>query len=121
MKVLGIDDSPEICKLFEVAFVSAGHEFIYATNGKEGLRMIRENVYDLVLLDIAMPEFSGLDVLESLHRENLAGKQKIVVVSASTSIENDLERFKSPVVVGVLGKPVDLDELLAKAESVVAA
>lgn len=118
MKVLSIDDNLEICKLFEVAFVSSGHEFTYALDGREGLRMIRENKYDVVLLDIAMPEFSGLDLLESLRSENLEDKQKIVIVSASTSIENDLERFKSGAVVSFLRKPVDLEELLTKAESV---
>jgi two-component system OmpR family response regulator len=116
LKVLGIDDNLEICKLFEVAFVSSGHEFTYTLDGREGLRLIRENKYDVVLLDIAMPGFSGLDLLESLRSENLESKQKIVVVSASTSIENDLERLKSNAVVGFLKKPVDLEDLLTKAE-----
>ena len=67
-----------------------------------------------------MPEFSGLDLLESLRAENLEGKQKIVIVSASTSIENELERLRSDAVVGFLRKPVDLDDLLKKAERVAA-
>ena len=120
MRVLSIDDNVEICKLFEVAFASSGHEFTYALDGREGLRLMRENVYDVVLLDIAMPEFSGLDLLESLRNENLEGKQKIVIVSASTSIENDLGQLKSDAVVGFLRKPVDLEDLLTKAESAAA-
>jgi DNA-binding response OmpR family regulator len=121
MKVLGIDDNLEICKLFEVVFSSAGHEFTYVTSGKDGLRMIRENRFDLVLLDIAMPEFSGLDLLEGLDKENLADKQKIVIVSASTSIDRELEHLKTTAVADVLRKPVDLDELLKTAERAIAA
>lgn len=50
---------------------SSGHEFSYVNNRKEGLKLIQENSYDLVLLDLSMPEFTGLDVVDSLNNDGI--------------------------------------------------
>jgi DNA-binding response OmpR family regulator len=120
VKILGIDDNEEINKLFQIAFISSGHEYDYTLSSREGLRLIRENRYDLVLLDLAMPDFSGKDLLESLHREGLSGKQKIIIVTASATIDKDLDQFKDIGVSDCIRKPVDLDFLLARAEEIIA-
>jgi DNA-binding response OmpR family regulator len=82
--------------------------------------MIRENKFDLVLLDLAMPEFSGKDLLENLQKEGLTGKQKIIIVTASATIDKELDQFKTMGAADCLRKPVDLDQLLARAEAVLA-
>ena len=54
-------------------------------NGREGLERIRNDKFDLILLDIAMPEFSGSDVIESLRQDQLIESKKIVIFTASSS------------------------------------
>ncbi len=118
MKILGIDDNADINKLFEAAFTSSGHEYTFTISAREGLKLIRENHYDLVLLDLAIPEFSGKDLLEALQKEGLTAKQKIIVVTASAAIDKDLDHFKTIGVSECIRKPVDLEELLTKAEEI---
>ena len=67
-----------------------------------------------------MPDFSGKDLLENLHKEGLDGKQKIIIVTASATIDRDLDQFKEIGAADCIRKPVDLDILLARAEEIVA-
>ena len=50
MKILGIDDNTDINELLDTVLNGSGHEFIYVKNGTEGLRLIREKIFDIVLL-----------------------------------------------------------------------
>jgi DNA-binding response OmpR family regulator len=121
MRILGVDDNPDIAMLLSIAFNSSGHDFSYTLSGREALKLIRENKYDVVLLDLAMPEFSGNDLLNALEQEGLIGKQKIIILTASTTIDNDSADFKKMGVVECMSKPVDLDELSRKVEAIAAA
>lgn len=50
----------------------------------EGLKEIRKNSYDLILLDVAMPTYSGIDVINSLKNEGLLASKNIVIFTASS-------------------------------------
>jgi CheY-like chemotaxis protein len=63
-KVLIIDDEQPILNMYSEAL--SGHEVITALNGQEGIEMAQKNQPDLILLDIIMPKFNGLDVLNHL-------------------------------------------------------
>ena len=51
-------------------------------NGQEGLERIRKNKFDLILLDIAMPEFTGLDIIKSIKQDGPIESKNIVVFTA---------------------------------------
>ena len=53
-------------------------------DGQEGLECIRNNKFDLILLDVAMPEFSGENVIESLKQDELIESKNIVIFTASS-------------------------------------
>ncbi|MDH3611484.1 MAG: response regulator [Nitrosopumilus sp.] len=114
MKILGIDDNPDIIKYVDLTATGMGHEFSSANNGKDGLKMIQENQYDLVLLDLSMPEFSGIDVIERLIADNIIKNQKIVIFTASSSTDNDFDELIRKGVHSYLAKPIDIDVLMAK-------
>jgi len=86
MKILGIDDNTDINELLDTVLNGSGHEFIFVKNGTEGLKFIREKKFDIVLLDLAMPEFSGFDVINSLLKEGLLTKQKNYTIYCFISI-----------------------------------
>ena len=114
MKILGIDDNTDITELLDTVLNGSGHEYTFVNDGKSGVKKIKENQYDLVLLDLAMPEFSGEDVLAELNKEELIKKQKIIIFSASSNSDSDMESFISKYnVQGYIRKPVDVDKLLA--------
>ena len=118
MKILGIDDNTDINELLDTVLNGSGHEFIYVKNGTEGLKFIREKKFDIVLLDLAMAEFSGFDVINSLLKEGLLTKQKIIVFTASSVIDSEIEELVKKGVHSCIRKPVDLDFLLEKLEQV---
>ena len=116
MKILGIDDNTDINELLDTVLNGSGHEFTHVTNGTEGLKLIREKKFDIVLLDLAMPEFSGFDVINSLLKEGLLTKQKIILFTASSVLDSEIEELIKKGVHSCIRKPVDLDFLLEKLE-----
>ena len=114
MKILEIDDNSDIISFVDMIVTSLGHEFDSVTNGRDGVAKIRENQYDLVLLDLSMPEFSGIDVINELVKWDLIKKQKIILFTASISGSPDQVKGIQGHIDSVLTKPVDMDVLVDK-------
>ena len=115
MKILIIDDNTDIRMLLEMTINSMGHEFVSTPSGLEGLEMIKREIYDLVLLDLTMPNFSGLDVLNALDEEGLCGQQPIVLFTASYLSTSDMEKeLINREIHSILSKPSDIDQIMQK-------
>ncbi len=112
MKILGIDDNRDLLDLCNVALSSDGHEYTAIDNGKEGIQAIKDKKFDLVLLDLAMPEFSGMDVIDALVKEGIMNKQKIIVFTASTATQKEFGPLLEKGVHSIIKKPVDIDGLI---------
>jgi len=119
MNILGIDDNEDILKLLNTVLTSKGHDFTQALNGKDGMKLIEEQNFDAVLLDLAMPEFSGLDVIESLKTNNKLEEQKIIIFTASSATDIEIDKLlKYDGVKLCIRKPVDIKILINKVEEV---
>jgi CheY-like chemotaxis protein len=81
MKILLIEDSKFQRIANERAFVKAGHVVIHAGDGEDGLRIARESIPDLILLDMMLPKVSGLDVLRALKGDGLVEHIPVIVLS----------------------------------------
>jgi DNA-binding response OmpR family regulator len=81
MKILLIEDSKFQRIANERALVTAGYEVIHAADGEEGLRVARNDVPDLILLDMMLPKVSGLDVLRALKGDVLVKHVPVIVLS----------------------------------------
>jgi len=112
LKILGIDDNQDLLDLCEIALTSDGHEYTGVNNGKKGLEEIRNGNYDLVLLDLSMPEFSGIDVVDALDKDGLVKKQKIVIFTASSATEKEYGPLLEKGAHSILKKPLDVDLLI---------
>ena len=112
MKILGIDDNKDLLELCEVVLTSDGHEYTGVLNGKEGLEKIRNENFDMVLLDLSMPEFSGIDVIDVLDKEGILSKQKIVIFTASSATEKEYAPLLEKGAHSVMKKPIDVDLLV---------
>jgi DNA-binding NtrC family response regulator len=66
-RILIVDDDPDIVLALENRVTWMGHEPLTAADGKEALRVIQSEQPDLILLDIQLPVFSGLDILQQVH------------------------------------------------------
>jgi len=112
MKILLIDDNEEITDLFQTTFVAKGYPCEVSNDGKEGLELIKKKKHDIVLLDLAIPRFSGIDILNELHQAGPIENYNIIVFTASVISENEMDDFIKMGVLGCIRKPVRLDELL---------
>jgi two-component system OmpR family response regulator len=112
MKILIVDDNKDITTMFSKYMTIKGHSCTVVNDGKSALNLIEEKIFDTVLLDIAMPEFSGNDIIDTLYKSEKIKKQNIIVLTAS-SLSDDIESIlKSKGVSLCLKKPVDPDILL---------
>jgi len=118
LKILGIDDNEDLLQLAEIALSTEGHEYTSTNNGKDGLELIRKRDVDVVLLDLSMPDFSGMDVLDALGKDGISNKQKIVVFTASPPSEELDESLHEKGVHSILVKPMDPDALLDYMEKI---
>jgi len=120
MNILAIDDNEDILKLLDTVLSTKGHDFTQAGNGKEGIKLIEEQNFDAVLLDLAMPEFSGIDVIESLKKSNNLKDQKIILFTASSATNKTIgELLQNEGVSSCIRKPIDIKILIKKVEEVV--
>jgi len=118
MKILIVDDDVELTKAVESILSSVGHDAQFTNEPKEGLKLIRDQNYDLVFLDLSMPEFSGIDIINNLAEDNMVKEKKIVIMTASAVNDEELKHLVDLGVHSFLRKPVDIDAILDKIEEV---
>ena len=114
LKILIVDDNEQITKMLTTFLELKQHNCTIANDGKEGLELIKENNSDVVLLDLAMPEFDGYAVIDYLEDNNLLKDRKIIVFTASTITQEELDKLVDRGVKSYILKPIDIDTLLSK-------
>lgn len=112
MKILVIDDEPNIRLLFQEIFKMKGYDTEIAENGKIGLELIKSNDYDLVFLDMKMPVMSGDETLSQLR----AFSDVPVYLISAFQTDEAIRSIKQTGATGVLMKPFTIDEVVKIAE-----
>jgi len=112
MKILGIDDNQDLLDLCELALSSDGHEYVGVNTGQEGVKILKDEQYDMVLLDLSMPDFSGVDVVDALVEAGIMTKQKVVIFTASSATEKEYGPLLAKGAHSIVKKPLDVDDLL---------
>jgi DNA-binding response OmpR family regulator len=79
--LLIVEDNPLLAGMYKAAFERAGLAVSVATSGKDGLEMLKKEKSDLVLLDILMPEMSGLDVLSKIRSTSGIKGVKVIILT----------------------------------------
>ena len=113
MNVLIIDDNQSITDMLQKYLKIKGFDVMAVNGGRNGLATIQKQKFDSILLDLSMPDFSGMDVIESLEKENQLSSQKIILFTASSvsnKVINSLLEKKG--IHSCLRKPVKLSELI---------
>lgn len=86
IRVLCVEDEQFISELYVRALTKDGYVVTVASNGLDGLQKAQTNQYDVILLDIMIPELLGIDVLKKLREESPDLKAKIII---TTNLEQD--------------------------------
>ncbi len=118
LNVLIIDDNEQITKMISSFLDLSNHDCTIVNDGKDGLELIKTKQYDSIVLDLAMPEFDGYEILDTLKNEDSSQISKIIILTASSIPLETVKKFKELGVSSCLQKPVDIDQLLSKITSV---
>ena len=86
-----VDDEPSAAKLLERMAMQAGYATLVARDGEKGLELIRKHNPAIILLDLAMPKVSGLDVLEDLRNDPRLASTPVVIVSVNDDRKTTIE------------------------------
>ena len=111
-----VDDEEDVLTFIGTLLEDNGYSVIKAMNGKEGFAKAKSELPELILLDISMPEESGVRMYRNLCGDPRTSRIPVVVL---TGISHDFKRFietrrQVPPPAGYFDKPPDRDQLLAK-------
>ena len=111
--ILIIEDDTSISNLIVSTLVREGYVCEAALDGRRGLELYETGNFDLVLLDLMLPEISGYNLLEIMHE----GNTPIIVISAMNQVQDRIRGLKMGAD-DYLSKPFQVGELVARVESV---
>ena len=115
VKVLHIDDNQDITNLVSELVKSLDFDYVVTNDPRDGLELIKNEMYDVVLLDMDMPELSGMDIIQILESEKILKDQKIVILSGFPfSFNQQEDLLKKDGIHSCLKKPIDFQRLLAE-------
>jgi signal transduction histidine kinase/DNA-binding response OmpR family regulator len=121
LRVLLVEDNAVNQRLGVRLLEKRGHSVVVAANGREALNALEKERFDLVLMDVQMPEMDGLEATAEIrNREQLSGDHQAVIALTAHSMKGDQERCATAGMDGYLSKPIRPDELDAVLESYVA-
>lgn len=91
-KVLVIDDERTVCISCKRVLEDEGHSVDYTLSGQEGLQKAVADDYDLVLLDLKMPDMDGLDIMDAIRKKSPA--LIVIIITGYASIQTSIEAIK---------------------------
>ncbi len=117
-RLLYIEDNPSNVQLIHDALARATNwEIAHAATGADGLARLRAESFDVVLLDIHLPDLEGADVLATLRADPATREVPIMILSADAS-SAQIERMRALGATSYLTKPVDVVELVGRLEEI---
>jgi diguanylate cyclase (GGDEF)-like protein len=108
-RILIIDDDPGLRKTLTDILRVKGFETLAAGDGGEGLGLLGENAVDLVLIDLGLPDISGLEVLEQIKAEHPA--TEAIILTGNATLDSAIEATNRGAFSYLL-KPYDMEQLL---------
>src|SRR5260221_457472 len=115
-KILVVDDHEDNIEVLRVRLEHWGYETTSARSGNEALEMVRREPPDLILLDVMMPEVSGIDVAREIKGDKSLPFIPIIMQTALDSTENKVEGLEAGAD-DYITKPIDFAELRARVRS----
>lgn len=111
-KILIIEDDPEINKLLQMITKKSQLEFVSGYSGSEGILLLQQQVFDLVLLDLMLPGMTGQEVLSTIRQKF---QVPVIIISAIDGVESKIDLLKMGAD-DYITKPFNQEEVAARIE-----
>jgi len=116
LDILIVDDVPQNLKLIQIVLNRKGHKTWLAGDGEEALAMVRSRAFDVILMDVQMPQMDGLTACRLIHEfETGAGRAQTPVFALTASVlQEDRAAAAEVGMVGFVSKPINIHALEAE-------
>lgn len=114
-KILIVEDNEKNLKLFKVIVESLGYETLSAVNGEEGIRIAKEHIPDLIVMDIQMPIMDGMSAMRVLRSDERA-KDIPVIALTSYAMKGNKVRLLEVGFIDYISKPISKDSFIETIE-----
>ena len=118
-KILIVEDNELNMKLFHDLLEVHGYDTVQTKDGREALDLAREHKPDLILMDIQLPEVSGLEVTKWIKEDDELKSIPVIAVTAF-AMKGDEEKIRSGGCEAYIAKPISVSTFLATIEKVIA-
>lgn len=115
MRILIVEDDPRIARFLEKGLITEGNFCVVAPDGKTGLALALDGDFDLILLDLVLPEMHGHEVCQELRMKRIG--IPVIILTAMDSLTNIVEGLRMGAD-DYITKPFAYEELLARIETV---
>jgi DNA-binding response OmpR family regulator len=116
-RILVVDDDPSVVDVATTVLGSAAYDVAAARTGSEALRLARHERFDLVLLDINMPEMDGWETLRLLKADEAIRDLPVVMFSVKGEVRDKVHGLQEGAA-DYLTKPFEVDDLIARVRRV---
>ncbi len=116
MKVMVVDDEPDIVAVVGRMLKKAGYDVIEAHNGKECLQKLKKEKPDLILLDVMMPDILGWDVCRKIKEDEATRSIPVAMLTVKSTNEDKERSFKYAHCDAHINKPIIREKLLSTVE-----
>ena len=110
--VLCVDDNPRNLYVLAQILRAAGHNPTEVASGVEALKLLSQRKFDVVLLDMVMPDMDGLDMLARLRARQGINQKTPVIACTANVLPDQVAAYRKAGTVGVLAKPINVREVL---------
>lgn len=108
-RILVIDDEESMCNFMEIMLSKQGFDVDSTTSGPEGIELVKNQNFDLVIADLNMPQMSGIEVLRKTR--SFKSDQEFIVMTAFASVDTAIEAMKEGAA-DYITKPFKVDEIM---------
>ena len=118
MKILLVEDQFINQKLMKNVLEKGGYEVVPASDGESALKLLSENKYDIILMDIQMPELNGYEVAKKFREmEKVSGEFTPILAMTANSLAGDREKSLESGMDDYIAKPLNMVEINARIEA----
>jgi CheY-like chemotaxis protein len=119
VRVLLVEDNVVNRKVAMAMLQRAGYSVVVAATGKEAVRLAKAERFDLILMDIQMPEMDGLEATQMIRQSESANAPRVPIIAITAhALKGDSERFLAAGMDGYIAKPFQQEDLLKTLERV---
>jgi DNA-binding response OmpR family regulator len=111
-RILHVDDENDTLRVVKTILEKEGFEVVSATSGENALEKVSLDGFDLIILDIMMPDMSGWDLFTRIAK--IKPNYKVIFLSVLEISDEKLKEFKDSGIKDYIKKPFDRDELVSR-------